>query len=108
MSDLFPYVRECMDDICVINSMRSNHNDHFQSTLGIHTGSVSFARPSLGSWVSYGLGTVNRNLPTFVVIAPALPYAGAQVFNNDFLPTYHQGTLVTPGPRPGTPSPRSS
>lgn len=100
VSDLFPHVRECMDDICVIRTMRSDHNDHFQSTLGIHTGSVSVARPSLGSWVSYGLGTMNRNLPSFVVIAPQLPYAGTQVFSNDFLPAYHQGVRVVPGPEP--------
>lgn len=100
VSDLFPHIRECMDDICVIRTMRSDHNDHFQSTLGIHTGSVSVARPSIGSWVSYGLGTMNRNLPSFVVIAPQLPYAGTQVFSNDFLPAYHQGVRVVPGPEP--------
>ena len=66
----------------------------------MHTGSFFFARPSLGSWVSYGLGTVNQNLPSFVVIAPHLPYAGTQVFANDFLPAYHQGTRVMPGKEP--------
>src|SRR5207237_3469162 len=100
VSDLFPHIREVMDEVCLIRSMHSDHNDHFQSTLGIHTGSVSFARPSIGSWVSYGLGTVNQNLPSFVVVAPALPYAGAQVFSNDFLPAYHQGTRVVPGAEP--------
>src|SRR5262249_6692340 len=68
--------------------------------LGIHTGSFSFARPSLGSWTSYGLGALNRNLPSFVVISPILPYAGTQVFSNDFLPAYHQGTRVLPGNEP--------
>ncbi len=100
VSDLFPHIRGVMDDVCLIKSMRSDHADHFQSTLGIHTGSVSFARPSIGSWVSYGLGTFNQNLPSFVVIAPQLPYAGTQVFSNDFLPAYHQGTRVIPGPEP--------
>ncbi|HVE40992.1 MAG TPA: DUF1501 domain-containing protein [Planctomycetota bacterium] len=100
VSDLFPNIRGVMDDVCLIRSMRSDHADHFQSTLGIHTGSVSFARPSLGSWVSYGLGTFNQNLPSFVVIAPQLPYAGTQIFSNDFLPAYHQGTRVIPGPEP--------
>jgi hypothetical protein len=100
VSDLFPHIRNVMDDVCLIKSMRSDHSDHFQSTLGIHTGSVSFARPSIGSWVSYGLGTFNQNLPSFVVIAPQLPYAGTQVFSNDFLPAYHQGTRVVPGPEP--------
>jgi hypothetical protein len=100
VSDLFPNIRKCMDDICLIRSMRGDHNDHAQATLGIHTGSVTFARPSVGSWVSYGLGTENRNLPSFVVLAPAMPYAGAQVWSSDFLPGVHSGTLVTPGEHP--------
>ena len=61
VSELFPHVAECVDDLCVIRSMRGDHGNHFEATLGIHTGSVTFARPSLGSWVSYGLGTVNQN-----------------------------------------------
>jgi hypothetical protein len=89
-----------MDDICLLRGMRGDHQDHFQATLGIHTGSVSFARPSIGSWVSYGLGTENRNLPGFVVLAPQLPYAGTQVFASDMLPAIHQGTRVLPGAEP--------
>jgi hypothetical protein len=100
VSDLFPHVRECMDDVCLIRSMHGDHNDHFQATLGIHTGSVSFARPSVGSWVSYGLGTENQNLPSFVALAPELPYAGTQVFSSDFLPGVHAGTRVLPGAEP--------
>ena len=100
VSDLFPHIRECMDDICLIRSMRGDHQDHFQATLGIHTGSVTFARPSIGSWVSYGLGTENQNLPSFVVLAPELPYAGTQVFSPDFLPGAHAGTRVVPGAEP--------
>jgi Protein of unknown function (DUF1501) len=100
VSDLFPHIRDRMDDICLIRSMNTDNNEHFQATLAIHTGSFFFARPSLGSWVSYGLGTVNRNLPSFVVIAPQLPYAGSQAWANDFLPTYHQGVRVVPGKEP--------
>src|SRR5579859_643215 len=100
VSDLFPHLREQMDQVGLINSMKSDDNEHFQATLAIHTGSFFFSRPCLGSWVSYGLGTLNRNLPSFVVIAPNLPYAGTQVFANDFLPAYHQGTRVVPGPEP--------
>jgi hypothetical protein len=100
VSDLFPHLRECMDDVCVINSMRSDDNEHFQASLAIHTGSFFVSRPSLGSWVSYGLGTENRNLPSFVVIAPYLPYAGTQVYASDFLPAYHQGVRVVPGKEP--------
>src|SRR5215204_1085949 len=76
VSDLFPHLRELMDDICLIKSMKSDDNEHYQATLGIHTGSFFFSRPSIGSWVSYGLGTENQNLPSFMVIAPYMPYAG--------------------------------
>ncbi|MCS6864561.1 MAG: DUF1501 domain-containing protein [Gemmataceae bacterium] len=100
VSDLFPHIRERMDDICLIRSMSTDNNEHFQATLAIHTGSFFAARPSIGSWISYGLGTENRNLPSFVVIAPHLPYAGTQIFDNDFLPAYHQGTRVIPGKDP--------
>ena len=100
VSDIFPHLRSKMDDVCLINSMTTDNNEHFQATLAIHTGSFFQARPSIGSWVSYGLGTVNRNLPSFVVFAPALPYAGMQPFANDFLPAYHQGTRVNPGAEP--------
>jgi hypothetical protein len=100
VSTLFPHMAECVDDLCVIRSMTSEHTNHYEATLGIHTGSFTFARPSLGSWVSYGLGTENRNLPSFVVIAPKTPYASGQVWASDFLPGAHQGTLVVPGSEP--------
>ena len=100
VSSLFPHQAECVDDLCVIRSMKSDHTNHYEATLGMHTGSFTFARPSLGSWVSYGLGTINRNLPSFVVIAPQSPYAGGQVWGSDFLPGAHQGTLVVPGAEP--------
>ena len=84
----------------MIRSMHSDHTNHYNATLGMHTGSFTFARPSIGSWVSYGLGTENRNLPSFVVIAPQVPYAGDQVWGSDFLPGCHQGTRVVPGAEP--------
>jgi hypothetical protein len=100
VSSLFPHMAECVDDLCVVRSMKSDHTNHYEATLGLHTGSFTFARPSIGSWLSYGLGTVNRNLPSFVVIAPQSPYAGGQVWGSDFLPGSHQGTLVVPGLEP--------
>jgi hypothetical protein len=100
VSTLFPEVAGCVDDLCVIRSMKSDHTNHYEATLQAHTGSISFARPSIGSWVSYGLGSYNRNLPSFVVIAPQVPYAGEQTWGSDFLPGCHQGTRVTPGPEP--------
>ena len=100
VTDLFPHLRESMDDICVIRSMKSAHFDHTEAAVGMHTGSPTFARPSMGSCLSYGLGTVNQNLPSFIVIAPHLPYGGTQVYASDFLPAYHQGTRVIPGEHP--------
>lgn len=100
VSDLFPHIRECMDDICLIRSMKGDDNEHANATLGMHTGSFFFSRPSIGSWVSYGLGTMNSNLPSFVALAPQMPYAGTQIFNNDFLPAYHQGVRVVGGKEP--------
>jgi len=100
ISDLFPKIATQADKLCLVRSMYNDHADHAQATLGIHTGSVTFTRPSMGSWVSYGLGTLNANLPSFMVIAPHLPYAGGQVWSSDFLPGCHQGVHVMPGPEP--------
>ncbi|WP_169974475.1 DUF1501 domain-containing protein [Tautonia rosea] len=100
VSELFPHVSTCVDDLCVIRSLHGSHFEHFQATLGVHTGSLTVKRPSIGSWVSYGLGTENQNLPSFVVLAPHLPYAGTQVWSSDFLPVCHQGTRIQPGDEP--------
>ena len=100
VSELFPNVAACVDDLCVIKSLTGSHFEHFQATLGVHCGSLTVKRPSIGSWVSYGLGTENRNLPSYVVIAPHLPYAGTQVWSSDFLPVSHQGTRILPGKEP--------
>ena len=64
ISDLFPSIRDVADELCVLRSLHTNHTNHYESTLGMHTGSFDFARPSVGAWVSYGLGTFNRNLPS--------------------------------------------
>ena len=100
VSTLFPHVAGCVDDIALIRSMHCDHSNHYNATLGMHTGSFNQARPSIGSWVSYGLGSPNSNLPSFMVIAPSSPYAGGQVWASDFLPGSHQGTLVVPGAEP--------
>ena len=100
ISELFPHVAGMADDIAVIRSMHTGHSNHYNATLGMHTGSFTVARPSLGSWVSYGLGSPNKNLPSFMVIAPHSPYAGGQVWSADFLPGAHQGTAVMPSAEP--------
>ncbi len=100
VGDLFPHLRKSADDLCLINSMVTDHTNHYEAALGMHTGSFTFSRPSFGSWVSYGLGSENKNLPSFVVVSPTLPYAGAQTFGSDFLPGIHQGVHILPGMRP--------
>ncbi|MEC7564988.1 MAG: DUF1501 domain-containing protein [Planctomycetota bacterium] len=100
VSDLFPHIGEVIDDICVLNAMHCDSDGHDKGTLAAHTGSAQFARPSVGSWVSYGLGSENENLPSFMVLAPAAPYAGAQTWGSCFLPGCHQGTHVIPGKNP--------
>jgi hypothetical protein len=100
VSDLFPHIGAQIDDIALIRSMHTSHSNHYNATLGMHTGSFAFARPSIGAWTSYGLGSENRNLPSFLVLAPQMPYAGTQVWSADFLPGSHQGTRVVPGAEP--------
>ncbi|MCX7423309.1 MAG: DUF1501 domain-containing protein [Planctomycetia bacterium] len=100
VSDLFPHFGSVIDDVCVLNAMHCDSDGHDKATLAAHVGSAQFARPSHGAWVSYGLGSVNRNLPSFMVLAPAAPYAGAQTWSSDFLPACHQGTHVIPGKEP--------
>jgi hypothetical protein len=96
VSDLFPEIRECMDDICLVRSLHTDHNDHSQSTLQVHTGSFTVPRPSIGSWVSYGLGSENANLPSFVALASQPTYNGATVWNSNFLPPTHSALHIRP------------
>lgn len=97
ISDMFPHIGSQIDRCALIRSMHTSHSNHFNATLGMHTGSFAFSRPSIGSWVSFALGTENADLPSFLVLAPAMPYAGTQVWASDFLPGAHQGTRVTGG-----------
>src|ERR1022692_112523 len=97
VSELFPHMGSMMDDICVIRSMKNDLPNHVQAVMGLHGGSVLFERPSFGSWVSYGLGTMNQNLPSFVVLAPEMPYGGTSAWDANFLPACHEGIHVTPG-----------
>ncbi|MDP7017403.1 MAG: DUF1501 domain-containing protein [Pirellulaceae bacterium] len=93
-SELFPHVARQSDDLCMLHSMYSDNNAHVPATLELHTGAQAFLRPSLGSWVSYGLGTENENLPAFITICPPLTYGGQRNFGSAFLPAIHQGTMV--------------
>lgn len=100
ISELFTHLRTVADDLCVIRSMHTDIVEHFQGTLAMHTGSATVPLPSLGSWLSHGLGTFNPNLPAYVVLAEHLPYAGEQVWDCGFLPGEHQGVRLVPGAQP--------
>jgi hypothetical protein len=94
VSELFPLVGSCVDDICVIRSMHADNINHTGAALQMCTGEQAFSRPSVGSWLVYGLGTENQNLPGFVVVSPAEVFQGAQLWASSFLPSAYQGTLV--------------
>jgi hypothetical protein len=97
VSELFPHIGSVMDDICLIRSMYNDIPNHPQAILQVHGGSTIQPRPSMGSWVSYGLGTMNKDLPSYVVLAPEVPYGGSAVWDSNFLPAFHQGVRVIPG-----------
>jgi hypothetical protein len=94
VSELFPHVGNCMDDLCVIRSMVSNFPEHTSANYFLHTGSGIQGRPSMGAWFSYGLGSENHNLPSFVVLNGGLiPPGGLDNFNSGFLPAAYQGSV---------------
>ena len=95
VSELFPKVAACVDDMCVIRSMVTDNINHNGACLQMNTGEQAFSRPSLGSWLLYGLGTENKNLPGYVVLSPAQPAQGAPLWTSSFLPAAFQGTLVS-------------
>jgi hypothetical protein len=94
VSELFPNVGKCIDDICVIRSMNTNTPNHEPSFLMMNSGETQPTRPSLGSWLTYGLGSENQNLPGYVVLCPGTPTVGPQLWGNSFLPGVYQGTHI--------------
>ncbi|MHB8520544.1 MAG: DUF1501 domain-containing protein [Limisphaerales bacterium] len=101
VSDLFPRVGQCADDLCVIRSMVSEFSEHTNANYFLHTGLGLSGRPSVGAWVSYGLGSENEDLPGFVVLDGGLiPPGGLDNFSNGFLPATYQGSVFRPGPLP--------
>jgi hypothetical protein len=99
-SALFPEIASHADDICMVNSMQTDLPAHSQAYVKMHTGTSQFVRPSLGSWVYYGLGTVNDNLPGFITITPPSGYGGAQNYGSAFLPAIYQATCIGVDKRP--------
>lgn len=101
VSDLLPYIAECADDLAVIRSMTSNFSEHTNANYFLHTGHGQQGRPSMGAWITYGLGSVCRDLPGFVVLNGGLiPPGGLDNFNSGFLPASYQGSVFRHGKAP--------
>jgi hypothetical protein len=97
VSEIFSNVGECIDDICVIRSMHTEVPNHEPSLMMMNCGEVRLMRPSLGSWVTYGLGTENQNLPGFIAMVPGgYPVQDSQNWQSAFLPGVFQGTYIDP------------
>lgn len=94
ISELFPHLSRHADDMCLLNSMHTSVPNHPQSFLMLHTGEFRFTRPSMGSWILYGLGSENQNLPGFISISPPADLGGAQNYGNAFLPASFQATRI--------------
>ena len=91
VSEIFSKLGECIDDICVIRSMYTERPNHEPSLFMLNCGHVLPGHPSMGSWLTYGLGTLNQNLPGFVVLCPGVPVIGPQLWTSAYLPSIHQG-----------------
>lgn len=102
VSDLFPHVAQHVDKLCILNSVHGTNPAHGGALLKLHTGSDSVVRPSMGSWVLYGLGTENQNLPGFITICPTLAHGGVNNWGAAFLPAHYQGTPLGVASRPAT------
>jgi hypothetical protein len=101
VSDLFPHVAECIDELCIIRSMVSKFPEHTSANYFLHTGSGLQGRPSMGAWVGYGLCSLNKNLPGFIVLNGGLiPPGGLDNFNSGFLPAAYQGSIFRPSDPP--------
>ena len=94
VSDLFPHTARCVDDMCIVRSMVADDVNHPGGCLQMNTGERVFSRPSMGSWILYGLGTENDNLPGFIAIGPGPIIEGARQYGSGFLPATYQGTFI--------------
>jgi len=102
VSDLFPNVAECVDDIAFIHSMQADSPIHGSAMLMMNSGSLTSGKPSLGSWANYGLGSINQNLPGYVVMLDKTggPISGAQNWTSGYMPASYQGTVFRSGGAP--------
>src|SRR5438046_5554601 len=94
VSELFPELSRRVDDICFIKSMWGSNSRHGGALLELHTGSDTFVRPSMGSWITYGLGSENQSMPGFITICPTQSHGGANNYSSAFLPAPYDGTPI--------------
>lgn len=94
ISELFPELAAHADRLCVVRSMHTEGSAHGEALLRLHTGQANLVRPSVGAWVSYGLGSESEDLPAFITISPPRGHGGVQNFGSAFLPAVHQGTAI--------------
>ncbi|TWT58214.1 hypothetical protein KOR42_15850 [Thalassoglobus neptunius] len=94
ISELFPELSQHADRLCVLRSIHTEGSAHGEALLRLHTGQANLVRPSVGAWVSYGLGSESANLPAFITISPPRGHGGVQNYGSAFLPAAHQGTAI--------------
>jgi hypothetical protein len=94
ISELLPHLAGCADDLCVLRGIHTDNPNHGPALFLMNNGSITPVRPSLGAWLSYGLGTENANLPAYVVLCPGRPVRFAELWSSGFLPAEHQGTYI--------------
>ncbi len=102
VSELFPHVAGHVDKLCFVKSLHGTNEAHGGALLALHTGSATFVRPSMGSWIHYGLGSENQDLPGFITICPTLGHGGVNNWSSAFLPGIHQGTPIGNASIPAT------
>ncbi len=94
VSEIFPELGKMIDDVCVVRSTVTGNPIHESCLFMMNTGDLQAGRPSMGSWLTYGLGTVNQNLPGYIVLCPGIPVVGPPLWNSAFLPAAYQGTHI--------------
>ena len=106
-SDVFPKIGDCADEIAVVRSMTTAVNEHAQGNFAMHTGFPFLGHPSAGAWMSYGLGSANENLPSYVVLQSGHavpPHGGVGLFSSGFLPAQHQASVIKADASPAIPN----
>src|SRR6185369_1527224 len=94
VAEIYPELAACVDDLCILRSLWTDNPNHEPGLLMMNSGNMQPIRPSMGSWLTYALGSYNQNLPGYVVLCPGKPVVGPQLWGNSFLPGIYQGTHI--------------